>query len=166
MVAFLTSLVIVVVITVAVMQYGKRRPVGTPLTWGEAMFGAAVVFFAIFLIYGVVPHQWLAYADSELGWRSDKVGIPTGPLGVVFGHTENTLFSNEGNVLFPEGVPLMNGYFVITAQAVRDVVAAGIYIVALGLQMWLWSKWQNRGKVKPKEIPTSAFGRPLVKASD
>ena len=164
MVAFLTSLVITVAITIAVMRYGKRRPVGTPLTWGEAMFGAMVVFFAIFMIYGVVPHQWLAYADNELGWRSDKIGIPIGPLGAVLGSTESSIFSNEGNVLFPEGVPLPSGHFVITAQAVRDVVAAGIYIVALGIQIWLWAKWQNRGKTKPKEIPTSAFGRPLVKA--
>ena len=35
MVAFLTSLVITVGITVAVMLYGRRRPVGTPITWGD-----------------------------------------------------------------------------------------------------------------------------------
>ncbi len=165
MVAFLTSLVITVAITVAVMAYGKRRPVGTPITWGEAMFGSMVVFLAIFLIYGVVPHQWLAYADNELGWRSDKLGVPVGPIGAVFGSTENTFFSNEGNVLFPEGVPLMTGHFVITAQAIRDIIAAGIYIVALGAQIALWAMWQNRGKKKPKEIETSAFGRPLVKGT-
>ena len=165
MVAFLTSLVITVGITVAVMLYGRRRPVGTPITWGEAMFGSMVVFAAIFLIYGVVPHQWLAYADSELGWRSDKLGIPIGPLGKVFGDTESTFFSNEGNVLFPEGIPLLTGHFVITAQAIRDIIAAGIYIVALGVQIALWAMWQNRGKSKPKEIETSAFGRPLVKGT-
>jgi hypothetical protein len=142
MVAFLTALVITVAITVAVMQYGKRRPVGTPLTWGEAMFGAAVVFFAIFLIYGVVPHQWLAFADSELGWRKDKILF--GPFDII-----------------DKVVP-----FTITYEAIRDIIAAGIYIVALGIQIALWAKWQNRGKVKPKAIPTSAFGRPLVKAND
>jgi hypothetical protein len=142
MVAFLTSLVIVVVITVGVMQYGKRRPVGTPLTWGEAMFGGAVVFTAIFLIYGVVPHQWLAYADNELGWRKDKIVM--GPGDAI-----------------DKGLP-----FTMTYEAIRDFIAAGIYIVALGIQIFLWAKWQNRGKTKPKEIPTSAFGRPLVKAND
>jgi len=165
MFAFLTSLLVTVAITVAVMLYGKRRPVGTPITWGEAMFGAMVVFLAIFLIYGVVPHQWLAYADNELGWRSDKNGIPVGPIGAIFGNSENTFFSNEGNVLFPEGIPLMSGHFVINAQAIRDIIAAGIYIVALGVQIALWAMWQNRGKAKPKEIETSAFGRPLVKGT-
>ena len=48
--------------------------------------------------------------------------------------------------------------------SLATMFAAGIYIVALGIQIWLWAKWQNRGKTKPKEIPTSAFGRPLVKA--
>jgi hypothetical protein len=27
----------------------------------------------------------------------------------------------------------------------------------------LWSIWQGRGKERPKEIPTSAYGRPLVR---
>ena len=140
MVAFLTALVTVIVITAGVMAYGQRRPVGTPLTWGEAMFGAMIVFFAIFLIYGVVPHQWLAYADNELGWRKDKI---------VFG---------PGDII-DKGLP-----FTVTYEAIRDIIAAGIYIVALGIQMALWSMWQNRGKKKPAEIETSAFGRPLVKA--
>ena len=36
MVAFLTSLVATIAITAGVMLYGRRRPVGAPLTWGEA----------------------------------------------------------------------------------------------------------------------------------
>ena len=146
MVAFLTALVAVIVITAGVMAYGKRRPVGVPLTWGEAMFGAMIVFLAIFLIYGVVPHQWLAFADNELGWRKDK--ILAGPNSVV-------------NKSLSLDIPMTISY-----ETIRDIIAAGIYIVALGIQMALWSMWQKRGKSKPKEIPTSAFGRPLVKAAE
>jgi hypothetical protein len=154
----------VIGLTVVAFVYGARRPVGTALSWGEAMAAAVYVFLIIFLIYGVVPHQWLAWADSELGWRPDKIGIPAGPLGALFGSTDNTFFSDELNVFFPEGIPLANGHFVINSQAIRDVIAAGIYIVALGVQIALWAVWQNRGKKKPAEIETSAFGRPLVKA--
>ena len=146
MVAFLTSLVATIGITAGVMLYGRRRPVGTPITWGEAMAGSVVVFLAIFLIYGVVPHQWLAFADNELGWRKDK--IFAGPNSV----TTKSLSLD---------LPLTISY-----ESIRDVIAAGIYIVALGVQIALWSMWQNRGKSKPKEIPTSAFGRPLVKAGE
>ena len=144
MVAFLTSLVVTILLTVGVMAYGQRRPIGTPLTWGEAMFGSAVVFMILFLIYGVVPHQWLQWADSELGWRKDK--ILAGPEVVT-------------NKSISFDIPMT-----ITYETIRDAIAAGIYIVALGVQIALWSMWQNRGKAKPKEIPTSAFGRPLVKA--
>src|SRR5215212_4262868 len=120
MVAFLTALLATIVITVGVMSYGQRRPVGTPLTWGEAMFGAMVVFLAVFLMYGVVPHQWLAYADNELGWRKDKI---------VFG---------PGDAI-DKFLP-----FTVTYEAIRDIIAAGIYIVALGVQIALFGMWQNR----------------------
>jgi Na+-driven multidrug efflux pump len=143
--AFLLSLGVTIGLTAVAMAYGKRRPVGTPLTWGEAMAAATYVFFIIFLIYGVVPHQWLAWADNELGWRKDK--ILGGPASVA----EKSIGLD---------IPITISY-----EHIRDVIAAGIYIVALGVQIALWSMWQNRGKSKPKEIETSAFGRPLVKAN-
>ena len=56
----------------------KRRPVGKPLTWVEAMLAAMYVFVLFFLAYGVVPHQWITHADNELSWRRDK--LLTGPV--------------------------------------------------------------------------------------
>ncbi|MEA3056415.1 MAG: type transport system permease protein [Actinomycetota bacterium] len=144
MVAFLTALVVTLGMTGAAMAYGRRRPVGAPLTWGEAMAASAYVFMILFLIYGVVPHQWLQWADSQLGWRKDK--ILAGPEVVK-------------NKSIGFDIPMT-----ITYETIRDAIAAGIYIVGLGLQIALFAMWQNRGKSKPKEIPTSAFGRPLVKA--
>jgi hypothetical protein len=145
MVAFLTALVVVVGLTGAAMAYGRRRPLGTPLSWGEAMAAAFYVFFVIFLAYGVLPHQWLAWADSQLGWRSDKILM--GPASV-----------QHRSIKF--AVPITVSY-----QTLRDIIAAGIYIVGLGMQMALWSVWQKRGTQKPKEIETSAFGRPLVRGT-
>jgi hypothetical protein len=138
-VAFVISLIACVLPCVLVVPYAKRRPVGTPVTWGEAMVAAVFLFAVMFVAYGIAPHQWLAYADNELRWRSDKILF--GPADVV------------KNV-----VP-----FTISYQAIRDIIAAGIYIVFLGVQIWLWGFWQNRGKVKPKALPVSAFGRPLLK---
>ena len=57
----------------------KRRPVGADLSWGEAMVAATFVFFGLFWIYGVVPHQWLTWAENELGWRPDR--YLAGPSG-------------------------------------------------------------------------------------
>lgn len=53
--------------------------------------------------------------------------------------------------------------FTVSYQAVRDVIAAVIYIVFLLVQGFLWTWWQRRGVVKPKQIPRSAYGRPLLK---
>lgn len=139
MVAFVFSLIATIALTAVAPLYGRRRPPGTPLTWGEAMVAAFFVFFVMFLAWGVMPHQWLAYADNDLQWRKDKIVMGPGDLL---------------DKLLP---------FTITYEAVRDIIAAGIYVVTLGVMIALWAQWQNRGKEKPKELPTSAYGRPLVK---
>lgn len=139
MVAVAFSLIATIVLAALVPLHARRRPTGTPLTWGEAMVAAVFVFFLLFLVYGILPHQWLAYADNELGWRKDKI---------VFG---------PGDVI-DKWLP-----FTVTYEVVRDIIATGIYGVGLGGQIALWMLWQNRGKEKPKELPTSAYGRPLVK---
>jgi hypothetical protein len=35
--------------------------------------------------------------------------------------------------------------------------------VLIGLQVGMFAMWQNRGKEKPLELPTSTYGRPLVR---
>jgi hypothetical protein len=165
--AFITSLVGLLLAVGAVMAYGKRRPVGTPLTWGESMIAAVVVFGLFFLAYGVVPHSLLAWADGPLKWRSDAIGIPGGPLHKVLKNFENHWYSAKTNSIFPQGVTFFGrGRVIVTKQAVRDALTAGIYIVFLGGQIAVWSMWQKRGKkaAAAKAIePSSAFGRPLLK---
>ena len=164
MVAFVFSCIALAVAVAVVPWYGKRRPIGTPVTWGEAMVAALYVFFVMFLAWGIMPHQWLSYADNALHWRKDKLGVPTGPIGhLLLPHWENDFFSKKGNVLFPNGVPLTNGHLTITAEVIRDIVAVGLYGITLGGMGFLWAGWQRRGAEKPKELPTSAYGRPLVK---
>jgi hypothetical protein len=138
-VAFVFSLLATVAFSAVVPWYAKRRPVGTPLTWGEAMVAALYVFFVMFVAWGIMPHQWLSYADNALQWRKDKILV--GPGSGVYKFTR----------------------FTITYEALRDVIAAGLYVVTLGGMIVLWGMWQNRGQQKPKELPTSSYGRPLVK---
>ena len=45
---------------------------------------------------------------------------------------------------------------VLTFAAVNAVIFIGLF-----LYIAIW--WQKRGVVKPKELPTSTYGRPLVK---
>ena len=156
MVAFIFSSILALAMVGVIVRVAGRRPAGTPLTWGEAFVAGIFVFTLLFLLYGVIPHQWLAWADNELEWRSDKVGIPMGPI-------KSGPFIKD-HLLFSEGIPLPNGAFIVTAEVLRDIIAAGLYIVFLlaQIKMWLW--WQKRGQ-RPAETPelTSAYGRPLVR---
>ncbi|HET6775574.1 MAG TPA: hypothetical protein VFH36_19845, partial [Acidimicrobiales bacterium] len=47
----------------------------------------AAGLFAMFLLlwwYGVIPHQWLTYAEGELSWRPDQLLVrPTGNVPIT-----------------------------------------------------------------------------------
>lgn len=162
MVAFVVSLIFSLAMVAVIVRVGRNRPVGTPLTWGEAFVAGIFVFTLLFLLYGVVPHQFLNWADSGLEWRSDKIGIPLGPLGGLL----NGRLGVKKGLLFPQGVPLPNGSFILTAQVLRDIIVATLYIAFLlgQIKMWLW--WQKRDQRKPDQGElTSAYGRPLVRGS-
>ena len=151
-VAFITALLLLVVLTLPVFWYAKRRPVGSPVTWGEAMVAGVYVFAILFWAYGVVPHQFLTWADSELNWRPDRIW-----------------FGQDGKVTTPiTGWSLSTPWFPIkvSAQVFRDIIVTTLYIVLLGIQIYMWSWWQNRGKraeaAKAVE-PVTPYGRPLIK---
>ncbi|HEX3623298.1 MAG TPA: hypothetical protein VHT97_13375 [Acidimicrobiales bacterium] len=151
MVAFICAMLVVFLGVGVCMFVGARRPIGTPLTWGEAMVAGTFVFALMLVAYGVAPHQWLSYADNTLLWRADKllVGISSG--GVVWGQNAKNLGGS--------------GRIIINYQAIRDIIASVIYIVFLGGQIYLWSVWQKRGRTKPGDVEEarSRFGRPVLR---
>jgi hypothetical protein len=136
-VAFIMVSLIGLLGVAAVVPLAKRRPVGAPLSWGEAMAAATYVFFLFFWWYGVIPHQWLTYADNELGWTIDNILI-------------------EPNAWWP---------ITVSWLIIRDFVVLGIYGLGLALHVAAWALWQDRGKEKPVSVPASRYGRPLVKES-
>ena len=131
------------VLSFAIFMWLVRRPKpALPATWAQSMLGATAVFALFLLIYGVVPHEWLTWADSGLGLREDKI-----------------LFNAFGAIEF-------------SGRALRDIVATMIYIFGLGANTWMWIAWQKRGSAKPKPAAaaatpepagTSAFSRPVTK---
>ena len=142
MIAFATSLLVALAMSGAILAYGKRRTPGQALSWGEAMAAATFAFLLMMLWYGVIPHQWITLADTEWGWRADR------------------LFHGPGGIFEPNRfVP-----FTITYVVIRDLIVLAIYGAGLTLHVWHWVQWQNRGKAKPAPVPTSTgYGRPLVK---
>jgi len=143
--AFLFSFFLSTAMGVVVIPFAKRRPKGTPTSWGEAMIASVYAFAAMFIAFGVAPHQFIDYADKELGWN--KTYIIYGPF----------------DVLKPKalGGPFP---FTMSYEAIRDIAVILIHVWYFGLMIFLWSKWQKRGDEKPStELATSTFGRPLVK---
>jgi hypothetical protein len=145
-VALITSILAAALMTWGILWYAKRRKVGTPVTWGEASLGAVYVYFLLFLVYGIIPHQWLSLAENELAWRADRM---------VWG---------PGNILRPQS---QEGWFPmdITYRTISDSIAGLFYVVFLGAQIVLWLVWQNRGKRADKgtQVVKSTYGRPLIK---
>ena len=138
---FFISLLLCVVCGAIFMALVRRPKSELPATWAQSMLGALAVFALFLLIYGVVPHEWLTWADSKLGLREDKILIDTKPIK-------------------------------FSGRALRDIVAATLYIIFLGLNTVMWMMWQKRGTAKPKAAPaaatpepagTSAFSRPVTK---
>jgi hypothetical protein len=156
MVAFLASLLITGAMVAVLVLVARRREPGRPLTWGEAFVAATYVFTLLFLAYGVVPHHWLTYAGNELAWRSDKYGIPIGPLQHL----------GLKNPMFGHGITFFGrGRLTITAAAVGDIIATLIYAVFVTANILGWLAWQRRGQRRAEQpaIETSAYGRPLVR---
>jgi hypothetical protein len=134
-VALISTLIVGIAGVVAVLLYGRRRPVGAPLSWGEAMAAAVFTFFLFFWWYGVIPHQWLTYADNELGWTVDNYLI-------------------QSTSVQPLTIPWL---------VIRDFVVLGIYGIGIALHVGMWAVWQDRAKEKPAVVPASRYGRPLVR---
>ena len=142
--AFLVAFIASVGLTLVIIPFGKRRPVGQRTTWGEAMLASTFVFGVLFLSYGIMPHQWIDHADKDLGWSKEK--LVYGPF----------------DILKPEAE---GGWLPLTLQyeAIRDTVVILLHALMFGLHIFVAIWWQKRGEVTAKELPTSTYGRPLVK---
>ena len=144
--AFLFSFFLATFMGLAAVWYAKRRPANKPTTWGEAMLAACYVFGAMFIAFGVAPHQFIDHADKDLGWNKTK--IVYGPFDllkpkVLGGH-------------FPFSIPY---------EAIRDIVVVIIHVWYFGLIIWLWKVWQTRGERQKASTVAieSSYGRPLVR---
>jgi hypothetical protein len=146
MVAFIASILATVVLLWGIRWYQNRTPVDHEFTWGEAMLFATYVFLIFFWVYGVVPHQWMQWADSELNWRPDRYLV--GPQLMWTG--------DQGIVEW--ALP-----FTLSYSVLRDFVAVGIYGVFFGGNIVMWKQWQNRDEEKAAPTPTSEYGRPLIR---
>lgn len=145
MVSFITSIVVTGLMCGVVAYVAWLRPLGQRTTWGEAMIGAAWFFGILLLMFGVVPDQFIRWAD-QLGWSTDAF---------LYDHTTHDVL---GNII----------RFDINMQSVRDVIVVIIHVVFLVILPPAILFWQKRGPArswgeKTVTEPVSDFGRPLVR---
>jgi cytochrome b len=127
----------------------KPRDPERNATWAECFAGAVVVFALFALAYAIVPHEWLEFANKQLGW----------------GDNAKFVFESDDDIL---GLINIHYPFSMDFPALRDIVVTMIYGVLLVTNVKLWVMWQHRHEVKavPESTETtperrSRFGRPL-----
>ena len=143
MTALLVSIFVSLVMAGAFSAWSSRRDAEDHMSWGEASVLSVYIMFLFFVVFGIVPHQWLTLAENEWSFRAHRIWDAWGLI---------TAQSQGG--WFP---------FEVTYRVLSDSFAAIIYIVYLIAMIVMWVQWQGRGKVKAAELPTSTYGRPLVK---
>ncbi len=143
MVALVVSILISLLMAAGIFWYRGRLADDYKMTWGEASLFSAYIFFLLFVVFGIVPHQWLTLAENEWSFRADRLFDAGGLL---------TAKSQGG--WFP---------FDITLRVVSDSIAAIIYIIYLGIFSKMWGIWQAPTKSDSTDVETSTYGRPLVR---
>ncbi len=114
-----------------------------PATWAQSMAGAVLVFALFILAYGVIPSEWIIFANAYLQW-------------------DETNFILHQNSILP---------FDLTQNVARDAVATLIYVFFLATNIALWSLWQKRKTaeerggeaVATEPAGTSPYGRPVTR---
>ncbi len=110
-----------------------------PLTWSRAMLGALLFAGLMFILFAIIPNEFLTLTQSTLEWTPQKTFLVVPPFLVL---------NNEVS---------------ISLAVVKDMISAGYATTLLILIPVIMYKWQERDKkqdvVKPE--PVSRYGRPL-----
>ena len=83
---------VLALLVVAWLFYMCTRPKSPkPLTWAKAMLGAVGSFAAMILVYGVVPDEWMQFADSQWNWSQSRTFEEIGPITINYRALKDTV---------------------------------------------------------------------------
>jgi hypothetical protein len=113
------------------------------MTWARALFAATVTWVELVIIFGMVPSEWLNFAQTDLNWSSQRVALVIPPVLVLGNDVE------------------------ISWEVVKDSISMGYHIVMLvaAAVFALQLQKMNQGAPASAEKPQarSPYGRPLIK---
>lgn len=112
------------------------------LTWARATVAAFIAWMALVFFFGIVPSEWLNFAQTDLEWGNDPA--LTIPPFLVLG--------NELSISF---------------SVLKDLINTGYHLVMIGamgaLAVEIQKMKEGRPAHKRPEALVSPYGRPLVK---
>lgn len=134
-------------------------------TWPEAVAGGIASFILMAFIYAIIPHEWITFANSYLGWTKD-VKLSAGGEFVLQTWLNGNFWTKQTRI-----IP-----FELNLEAIQDNATIVIYVVTAIINIKLFAEWQKRNdpvkerikedfETKPSKL--SRFGRPVkaLKAS-
>lgn|GEM_PF-476526 len=155
--AWLAIFTLLASISVYIWALPKRVKDGT---WAEAIAGAMASFVLMTFIYAIIPHEWITFATSYLGFTADAK-VSSGGQFVLNTWLEGNFWTKETRV-----IP-----FQVTFEALQDQATMAIYVIGATINIKLFSAWQKRNEPIPvkdefqdadtKPSKLSRFGRPI-----
>jgi len=113
------------------------------MTWARALFAAFISWIELVIIFGMVPSEWLNFAQTDLDWSSQRVAL-TIPPALVLGNDVQLSYA-----------------------AIKDSISMGYHLVMLGAAAVFVLQLQKMKKGPPasadKAPARSPYGRPLVR---
>jgi hypothetical protein len=112
------------------------------MTWARAVFAAFVTWLELVIIFGMVPSEWLNFAQTDLDW-SERIAVTIPPF-LVLGNTVELSYA-----VLKDSISM--GYHIVM------LVAAAVFT----LQLQKMKQGAPASADKPES--RSPYGRPLVK---
>ena len=113
-----------------------------PLTWARATIAAFIAWIALVFFFGMVPSEWLNYAQTDLDWSSQRVAVSIPPA---------LMLGNQVDISW---------------AVVKDLISANYHVVMLVVVAILAIQVQKMREGRPAEAKVekvSPYGRRLVK---
>jgi hypothetical protein len=113
------------------------------MTWSRAVFTAYLTWLELVIIFGMVPSEWLSFAQTDLNWSSQRVALVVPSILVLGNDVE------------------------ISYAVLKDSISMGYHLLMLGVGVVFALQLQKMSKGRPasadKPEKKSPYGRPLVK---
>lgn len=113
------------------------------MTWARAAVAAVIAWIALVFYFGMVPSEWLNFAQTDLDWSSQRVAV-TIPAFLVLGNVVEISWAVIKDLI-------QVGY--------SSVMLVGAAVLALQIQKIKDGRPATAAPVEKK----SPYGRPLVK---